>query len=127
MKVQFIKTPGGEDLAVLPRGELERLRDLADDRLDAKAAEKILDRVARGEEELVPSAVAKRLFGGENPVKVWREHRGLTQAELAAKANLSKAYLSQIESGQRGGSMAMLRALADALAIDLDDLVAAQP
>ncbi len=124
MKVQFIKTPGGEELAVLPRAELERLKELADGELDGAAARQVLDRIVRGEEEVVPVEVANRLFGGENPVKVWREHRGFAQAKLAAAAGVSKSFLSQIESGQRGGSAAVLRSLAKALAVDMEDLVA---
>ncbi|NYZ68864.1 hypothetical protein H0A36_22860 [Endozoicomonas sp. SM1973] len=35
--------------------------------------------IRNGETELVPDAVVTRLLDGESPVKVWREHHGLTQ------------------------------------------------
>ena len=106
-------------MVVVPRADFERLRDLADERLDAEAAKAILERIETGKEELVPQAVVDRLLNNERPIKVWREHRGLTQEQLAEKVGIHPAYLWQIESGRRGGSIATLRAIAKALHIDL--------
>lgn len=55
-------------------------------------------------------------------VRVWREHRGLTQDELARRVGLSKSFLSEIENGKKTGSVRTLRALADALGIELTRL-----
>jgi len=41
---------------------------------------------------------------------------------LAAKAGISKAYLSQIENGKRTGTLKTLKALARALEIPVDAL-----
>ncbi len=120
--VQFIQTSKGEELAILPRTSFERLRELAEDRLDAMDARAALARYRVGEEELIPQELVDRLLAGESVTKVWREHRGLTQAKLAAAAGIKKSYLSQIEGGQRKGTVATLRALARALNVDLDDL-----
>ena len=60
---------------------------------------------------------------GESPIKVFREYRGLTQAKLAEVADTSSAYLSQLETGRRDGSLKLMRRLADALRVELDDLV----
>ena len=122
LKVQFIQTPNGEDLAILPRAQFERLRERAEDRADAEDARVALERLRDGE-ELIPQEIVDRLMGGEQPVKVWREFRGLTQTKLAAMAGIGKGYLSQIESGQRAGPLTTRRALAKALRVDLDDLV----
>jgi transcriptional regulator with XRE-family HTH domain len=46
----------------------------------------------------------------------------MTQQSLAALAGISKPYLSQLEHGRREGSVTVLRALAGALGVDLDDL-----
>jgi transcriptional regulator with XRE-family HTH domain len=73
-------------------------------------------------EERVPHALVKRLLAGDHPVKVYREHRGLTQVELAARTGLSAMYLSQIETGRRSGTTKTLRKIARALGVDLDDL-----
>lgn len=71
----------------------------------------------------MPARVVDRLLAGENPVRVWREHRGLTQHTLADKAGISKNYLSQIETGERDGRVRVLQALAATLGVQLDDLV----
>ena len=120
MKVQVIQTSGGEEMVILPRVQYERLRDLAEDREDADVAKAVLRKIETGEEEVVPQAVAERLFNGENPIKVWREYRGMTQAQLAAKAKINLAYLWQIESGPRQGrgSITTLKAIARALRMD---------
>ena len=60
---------------------------------------------------------------GEQPVKVWREYRGRTQAALARAAHITPAYLSQIETGVREGSVRVLTALARTLQVDVEDLV----
>lgn len=55
-------------------------------------------------------------------VRVWREHRGITQDELARRVSLSKSFLSEIENGKKTGSIKTLRAIAEALGIDLTRL-----
>lgn len=76
--------------------------------------------LADGDEESFPLAVGERLVDGESPVKVFREHRGLTQAQLAAAAGTSAAYISQIERGDRNAGRGLLARIATALAVDLD-------
>ena len=71
----------------------------------------------------VPPEVLERLLDGDHPVKVFREHRGLTQRELAELAGINATYLSQIETRNRGGSTRVYRRLATALDVHLDDLV----
>lgn len=65
----------------------------------------------------------RRLVRGESPLRVWRERRRLTVRGLARKAEVDPAYLSQIETGKKPGSVRALAALARALNVDLDDLV----
>ncbi len=78
--------------------------------------------IAEGE-ELIPAEVVYALLDGANPIRVWREYRGLSQGELAARAGISPSYLSQLESGKRDGTMEVLSAVAAALDVTLDDLV----
>ncbi|OFX07746.1 MAG: hypothetical protein A2516_11445 [Alphaproteobacteria bacterium RIFOXYD12_FULL_60_8] len=77
-----------------------------------------------GTEEPTPHDVLKRLLAGENPVKVHREWRGLTQAELAAATGVSEGYVSQVERGTRHLSRKARGAFAQTLRIDADDLEA---
>jgi len=95
--------------------ELENARDVATIR-DVQA------RVAAGASEYVPIAVAERLMAGEVPVKVWREHRGMTARALAEAAGVPASYLSNIEAGRKPGSFKAMAAIAEALRVDMEDL-----
>jgi DNA-binding XRE family transcriptional regulator len=75
------------------------------------------------QEELIPSEVTFALLDGENPVKVWRVYRGLTQPQLAEIVGISTPYLSQIETSKRTGTTEVLLAVAKALNVTLDDIV----
>ena len=72
--------------------------------------------------EALPFELAERISRGESPLKVWRQHRRLTQAALAERAGLGQGSLSDLERGRRMPSFESACALADALEISLDDL-----
>jgi ribosome-binding protein aMBF1 (putative translation factor) len=117
--MQTITTPNGETLVVLALEEYERLVD----RADIAAADRVRADIAAGRDELVPADLVRRLLDGENPVRAWRSHRGLSARELAAATGLSAPYISEIEGGKKDGSVSAMKKIADALGIDLDDLV----
>jgi len=121
--LQFIVAPNGDRLVVMPEDVFERLREAAEMAEDVAAYDEFKRRLAAGEEELIPSAVVDRILAGENLVRVWREHRGLTVAALAEKAGITQPYLSQIETGKREGTLQTMKKIAEALKIGLDDLV----
>lgn len=120
--VQLILKGGQPEYAVLSYDLYVQLVEDADmlqairDYDDAKKA------LADGE-ELIPSHVPYAIMDGENPIKVWREYRGLTQQDLAQAAGISASYLSQIETGKREGTTAVLQTIARALNLTLDDVV----
>ena len=60
----------------------------------------------------------------ENPIRVLRKFRGLTQEQLAEAAGLSRPYLTEIERGRKEGSVGALRAIAEALAVNVRYLMA---
>ena len=119
---QIIETPGGERLAVIPLSDYERLIAATEDLKDTRAYDEAKRRLASGDDELIPAAFAERLLGGESPVRVYRELRGLTATAVADAAGLSASYVSQIETGQREGSLSTMKAIAEALGVTLDDL-----
>lgn len=121
MSVQIIAKDGEPEWAVLPYAEYEQLRDAAEMLADIQAYDAAKARLAAGE-ETVPAAVTFALLDGEQPIVVWRKHRGLTQQQLAEAAGISKAYLSQLETGKRTGTLEVLGRLASALQVELDDL-----
>ncbi len=121
-KPTIITSPSGDRLAVIPLTEYERLVEAAEDLADVRAYDEAMRRLNSGEEELVPAEVVNRLLNGENALRVWREYRGLTLKQLADLAGVSAPFVSQIESGQREGSLETMRKLTAALKVSLDDL-----
>jgi ribosome-binding protein aMBF1 (putative translation factor) len=117
--LQKIITPGGDTLVVMPLEEYEALLDAA----DVADANRVLAEIAAGRQEWVPSEIVDRLLDGENRIRVWREHRGLSATDLATRAEISAGYLSELETGKKTGTVDTLRKLANALKLDLDDLV----
>ena len=89
---------------------------------DIRAYDQAKQALVEGEER-VPSEVVYAILDNENPVRVWREHRGLTLAQLAQSAGVSVSHLAQIESGESQGTPAALSAIAESLGLDLDDLL----
>jgi len=78
MKIQVIEKDGRPEWAVIPYAEYRRLIDAAGAAEDVRDFDAIKAALGAGREELVPAGIADRLLDGENPVKVWREHRSLS-------------------------------------------------
>lgn len=119
----IVTTPSGDRMAILPLADYERLCARADEAIDLAVYDEAKRKLASGEDELLPAAFAERILKGESPLRVWREYRGVSARDLAAAARISAAYLSQIESGQREGTVSTMKALAEALGLQLDDIV----
>ena len=56
-------------------------------------------------------------------MKTLRKSRGLTQKGLAETVNVSRIYIQSLESNRRLPSMKLLKRLAEALEVDVVDLV----
>jgi DNA-binding XRE family transcriptional regulator len=122
--VQIIERDGKPEWAVLPYDVYLQLTEEAEMLQDIRDYDSAKAAIERGDEELIPSEVTFALLDGENPIKVWREYRGMTQQQLAETAGISTPYLSQIETGKRAGTTDVLRAIAKTLKVTLDDIVA---
>ena len=61
------------------------------------------------------------LFG--KYIKAAREHRKMSQQELADKLQVSQSYLSRIENGERDVDLAVAHAMCVALGYDLRDFI----
>jgi hypothetical protein len=73
----MLKTTNQSYLELIEKSEM--LQDIQDyDK--AKLA------LERGEEELIPSEIVYSILDGDNPIKVWREYRNLSQQNLAQVA-----------------------------------------
>ena len=122
-EIQIIERDGKPEWAVLPYEEYLQLLDQSELLEDIRDFDTINAAIDRREEELIPSEVVYAILDGENPIKVWREYRELTQQQLAETAGISKPYLSQIETGKRIGTAEILSAIAKALDVSLDEVV----
>ncbi|MBS0528620.1 MAG: helix-turn-helix transcriptional regulator [Proteobacteria bacterium] len=73
--------------------------------------------IAAGREVALPKATAARIMEGENPVKVIREWRGISAAELGKAAGIALDDVSNIEDGRRGTKTAERDRIAAALRV----------
>jgi len=120
-KVQVIEKDGVPAFVVLPIELWERVRESVEDAEDIAELERF-DREDDGTR--VPIEVVRAtLQDGRHPVRAWREHRAMTQEQLATAARISVPYLSQIEAGKRVGTVVTLRAIARALSVSVDMLL----
>ena len=122
-EIQIIERDGKPEWAVLPYEEYLQLLDQSELLEDIHDFDTINAAIDRREEELIPAEVVYAILDGENPIKVWREYRELTQQQLADTAGISKPYLSQIETGKRMGTTEILSAIAKALDVSLDEVI----
>ncbi len=93
MTVQFITTPAGEELAILPRTDYEDL-------VDALAARDARDALASGTEELLDGDALRALLAAPSPVAFWRERRGLDLPRFATALDLSTSEAAALDRGR---------------------------
>ena len=119
MSAQIIEKNGKPEYAVLPYDEYRLLLDKAEIAEDAAA----YDEAMKDDSKPIPFEVTEALLDGQNPLKVWRKYYGMSQDALASLSGTHQATIAQIESGRRKGSIEVLKKLAIALNVDMDDLV----
>ncbi len=83
---QIIEQNGKPAFAVLPWTSFERMRPM-------------LEQQAKIESGIPGSVVKAYAIDGKSLVLAWREHLGLSQAEVAGKAGMKQPALSRIEKG----------------------------
>ena len=78
----------------------------------------------QGNSEGLPKAVREELaLGKDTAIKIIRKARGMTQGDLAKAANISRPYLTEIETNRKDGSIRALKAIANALNVSVDILI----
>lgn len=119
---QIIKTPSGEEMVILPKADYDALVRAADEAAEDAADVAIYD--ARKAElagtEPFPAELSMAILGGQSRLKALRKWRGLTQSELAEKADVTQGFLSDLEARRRIASAETTAKLAAALAVPLD-------
>jgi transcriptional regulator with XRE-family HTH domain len=117
---QIIRTPSGDELVVLTRGDYEALLERADH--EAEDAEDIAIYDARKAElaaggVVLPQEVSAAILRGDSRLKAVRDWRDQTQMYLSFKTGISQGYLSDLESGRRVGTPETIRKLAQTLEV----------
>lgn len=120
---QIIRTPGGEELVVLPRAEYEALLERAAH--EAEDADDIAIYDARKAEltsvgSVMPPEVSAAILRGDSRLKAIRKWRGQTQLHLESVTGIGQGYLSDLESGRRAGTSETIAKLAKALDVPVD-------
>jgi mRNA-degrading endonuclease RelE of RelBE toxin-antitoxin system len=120
---QIIRTPGGEELVVLPRAEYEALLKRADH--EAEDADDVAIYDARKAElaaggVVLPPEVSAAILRGESRLKAIRNWRGETQLHLNFITGIGQGYLSDLESGRRTGTPETIAKLAQALNVPVE-------
>ncbi len=123
MNVQIIEKNGKPEWAVIPYNEYEKIQEALEDSEDIRDIEEGWRAIQEGTELVVPGEITFSVIEGTHPVKAWREYRQIKINELAQKAGISAAYLSQIENYKRNPTIDTLKAIAQALNIEVDMLI----
>lgn len=116
MSIHYFTTPKGEEMAVLPRAELDALTDRA-----ARASEVAAYRDGKATGFTAEEALA--FANAVSPLAFWRAKSGKTQTALASEVGISQNMLSAIENGKRGGDVGLWLRLSRALGVTVDQLV----
>jgi DNA-binding XRE family transcriptional regulator len=116
MGVSFFTTPNGEEFAVLAREDFEALTAAAE---HAHAVNAYRSGRLPG---LTPNE-ARELAASATPLAFWRKKRNLTQAGLATHAGVTQTYISEIENGNRTGTVELWLKLSRVLNLPIESLV----
>ena len=106
---QVITQDGKPAFAVIPWEEYQKLL-----RSRAEAAEA---------DVWFPNDVVKANVRGDSLIKAWREHLGLTQEDLAARAGIKQPALARLEKADASPRKSTLKKLADAMEISVEQLI----
>jgi ribosome-binding protein aMBF1 (putative translation factor) len=112
-----------KETVTLARVDWDMILDRLDEASDRAALRRSVVRADTGRGDALPVALYRRIRRGESTLRVWREHRGLGLNALARAAGVSAPYLSEIEKGTKPGSAVVLKKVAHALEIEMDELV----
>ncbi len=121
MRIETI-TRKGREFAVVPVVALEKLMADAEMLADVKAYDAAKARLKNGEDELIPLEITERRLRGEHALRIWREHRKLTQEQLARKSKVSRALIAAIETNRKSGSVSTWKKLGAALDVSWEQL-----
>jgi DNA-binding XRE family transcriptional regulator len=116
MTKQIITQGGRPAFVVIPIEEWRRIEATLEDRAGAASLRAFL----KNPSETFPDSAVAAILDGTHPLKALRDHRGMTQAELAKESGTSSVYISQIERGERRAGRKLRAKLGKALRVEPD-------
>lgn len=109
----------GEPMVVLSASEYRALiEDIGDSALAAAARDD-----NSGAPTLTADAMRDVLSGALHPLAAWRKASGMSQGDLASRAGVRLATISEIEGRKIDPRISTIKALAEALGVDIDSIV----
>ncbi len=118
MSAKILDKDGEPVFAVVPYADYVNLLETLEDQEDALSVYRDTGKKV----EKIPEETIKRLVKGEQPVKVWRDYKGFTVADLSERSGLAPSMIESIEQGFLKLDPSLTKTLADALRIDIDDI-----
>ncbi|MBX9732031.1 MAG: helix-turn-helix domain-containing protein [Sphingomonas sp.] len=114
---QSFTTPDGTEMVVITRADYDRITSLAfsEDSHDLAAAHAAL----AASDARYPAAVVDAILAGASPLAAWRQHRGLSQQELAQAAGITQTAVSRLERKRNGRFPEGRRTTREAIAVAL--------
>ena len=122
MTIVRTKTPAGEAIVILPEAEFERLRELAEDALDARTIDASQARLLSGEDELLNEVDLDALRAAPSALAFWRARRGSGLDALARDCAVPVTTIAALESGAGTAEPAIYARLARALGVAVEDI-----
>jgi DNA-binding XRE family transcriptional regulator len=116
---QIIERDGEREFAVIPIAEWRRIEAMIEELEDIRDFDAAL---AKPDRRVIPFEVTSAILDGASAIGAWREHRGLSQSDLAQAAGMSAPQLAEVEDDPRRATPATLRRVARALRAQVDDL-----
>lgn len=104
---------------LVPEHELLRLQSLAEDDQDIQDFDKAVNEAT----EFFPQHILDTIFDGGNAIATFRNYRDMTQEQLSKATGLSRAYIAQIETDKKTGSIETLKKIAHVLNVDIELLI----
>ena len=118
MQILNIEGINETQLAVIPMSEYIGLKEQLEEVVELRIIER-----NREQDKAIPHTYYHRVIRGENPIKVYREWRKLTQSKLATICGVTQANIAVIERFDNIGSVPLLFKIAHALNIDFEHIV----
>lgn len=122
MNAQFITTPNGEELAILPKVEFDALVRAAQEAIEDAADVAAFDAAIADIDgtAALPAVVSANILAGVGrlrAIRVWKLKR---QKAVAETAGISQGFLSDLENGNRALTDDVKTRLAKALEVPLN-------